>query len=292
MPTTSRASSTFARSRGREEPCEPTQNRPSEHAEPSKQFQGFFRGLGVTSKEPICNKRATELGRVHQAAHFAIGCQKWDDGIRGLSTTHMAYSDPQVIYATCDAPDKNASVVELRQIRFNPDAHYRTEQREQYEDPGAQPLDEPFRKPVTVFLGDDEPELITQFGLAHCRPADADARRAARFRAAGSGTLVPTSLWPKGVRSNPIHGGPRALDGHDLGIQNGLDWKRISANSSAIVEEAHIRNPILGHHVPLSAYAAPSMRTTSQILCEHNASVPPLRSLGSLRPHEQPMSAR
>lgn len=233
-------------------------------------------------------KRQTSTGRLHQAAHFAIGCEKWDDGAnRGPSSSHQAYADPQIVYAVCDAPDKNASVVELRQIRHNPDCHYRTEQREQYEDPGEQPLDLPFRLPVNVHLGDDEPELVSQFTVAHCRPADADAQRAAALRAAGSGTLVPTSLWPKGVRSNPIHGGPRALDSHDLGIQNGLDWKRISGNTSAIVEEAHLRNPILGHHVPLSAYSAPSLRTTAQMLGEQNGVSPPLMSLAALRPHSR-----
>lgn len=249
-------------------------------------FGGLFRGLGSTSKEPVCCKRGTTLKRLHDSTHFAIGCQKWDDGARGPSTTHLAFMDPQVVYATCDAPDKNMSVVELRQCSFEPSVHYRTEQRERFLDPGPQPRDRICVREVCVHLGDDRPQLITQSKDAHNRISEEESYRAAALRAAGAGSLVPTSMWPKPVRANPITGGQRNADLHDLGVANGIRFDRVSGNATNIVTEACIRNPILGQHVPLSAYALKDgARTTVDLVAQANASVPPLRSLGALRPN-------
>lgn len=282
MPATCRSASTFARAEGHADSVI-VQTQPSQHAE--NHYDGLFRGLGVTSREPVCNRRHPSLARLHQATHFAIGCKKWDDGARGPSAAHAAFTDPEVVYATCDAPDKNASVVELRQVRFDPDAHYRTEQRQRFPHPGAQPRDKPFKEKVTVHLGDDRPELLTQTGAVHCRVPDPEAQRSASLRSAGAGTLLPTSVWPKPVRCNPIDGGPRSLDNHDLGVANGIRFGRISGNYSAIVPEANVRNPIHGHHAPLDSYgASQNMHTTKDLVAKANTEVPPLRSLAAVRP--------
>ncbi|CAJ1457474.1 unnamed protein product [Effrenium voratum] len=106
--------------------------------------------MGATSKEVICSKKASQTKRLHEATHFAIGCQKWDENTRGASVSHSTFVDPEVVYATCDAPDKNMSVVELRQQAFKPETHYRTEQRDRFEDPGPQPPNDTLTPPVTV----------------------------------------------------------------------------------------------------------------------------------------------
>jgi hypothetical protein len=260
-----------------------THNRPSQHAD--YQFEGVFRGLGTTSKEPICSKRSSSLKRVHDATHFAIGCKKWDEGARGLSTTHTAYLDPQVVYATVDAPDKNMSVVELRQCHFDPEHHYRTEQRERFEYQGPQPRDMPCKLPISVHLGDDRPLFELQSHAAHRKIAEDESQRYKGLRAAGSGVLIPMNVWPRPERCNPLTGGPRSPDNYDLSVAAGIQFPRITQNSSNIFMEAHVRNPILGHHVPLSEYGAvKNMRTTMDLINDANTQVPPLRSLGALRP--------
>mmetsp|Transcript_3101 Transcript_3101/g.4838 ORF Transcript_3101/g.4838 Transcript_3101/m.4838 type:complete len:284 (+) Transcript_3101:65-916(+) len=260
----------------------PQQSRPAQHAD--HQFEGFFRGLGATSKQPTCSKRASTLGRLHNATHFAVGCHKWDEGARGPSTTHTTFTDPQVVYGTFDAPDKNMSVVELRQCNHEPKVHYRTEQRERFEDPGPQPRDKSMKALVSVFLGDDRPVLENQSRATH-RWDEEENQRQAALRAAGAGVLIPTNPWPKPVRCNPITGGPRSTDVYDLGVDNRIRFDRVTQNSSSILMEAHVRNPIMGYHVPFSDYgAAPGMRTTMKLVDDVNAGVPPLRSLGALRP--------
>eukprot|EP00933_Yihiella_yeosuensis_P082568 TRINITY_DN96496_c0_g1_i2.p1 TRINITY_DN96496_c0_g1~~TRINITY_DN96496_c0_g1_i2.p1 ORF type:complete len:299 (-),score=43.33 TRINITY_DN96496_c0_g1_i2:69-935(-) len=265
---------------------EPSQNRPSQHAD--HQYEGFFRGLGATSKEPICSKKSSSLKRLHDATHFAVGCQKWDGG-RGPSTTHTAFTDPEVVYATCDAPDKNTSIVELRQCHFDANVHYRTEQRERFEDPGPQPPNQMCKSLKTqVFLGDDKPVLQTQSHASHRRLEEEESSYSKALRAAGSGVVLPTGVWPKPVRCNPITGGPRNLDIRDVCEANGVQFPRITQNSSTIMMEANVRNPIFGHHTPLTEYRRPvkgNMRTTMDITQDVSKDVPPLRSLGALRPH-------
>mmetsp|Transcript_43772 Transcript_43772/g.121638 ORF Transcript_43772/g.121638 Transcript_43772/m.121638 type:complete len:286 (-) Transcript_43772:25-882(-) len=284
MPATGRSTSTFARSG----PCSGevarlSTKRPSEHAE--HQYQGFFRGLGATSKQPICGKRNTSLKRLHDATHFAVGCEQWDGGDRATSTAHADFGDPGIVYASVDAPDKNASAVELRQLEHKPGLHYCTEQRERFYDPGPQPLEPPYRSEVTVHLGDDCPELRSNSSAVHGRILEHEVHRAGALRAAGSGVLIPTSHWPKPVRCDPVTGGPRSVDNYDLGVANQLKFGRITANSSNVVSEANIRNPVLGHHVPLAALERPQMRSTVDIVKDANSSVPPLRSLAAVRPH-------
>lgn len=260
------------------------QARPAEHEE--HQYQGFFRGLGATSKQPVCSKGRTQLKRLHDATHFAIGCEKWDEvGTRNASTAHSTYVDPGIVFATVDAPDKNASAVELRQLEHQPGTHYRTEQRERFPDPGPQPLDPQYRYPATVHLGDDCPELRSQSVAAHARIPEMEVQRAGALRAAGSGVLVPTSSWPKPVRCHPVTGGPRSVENYDLGVANQMRFGRLNANKSTIVHEANVRDPILGHHMPLAALERPHARSTAALVDEHNLSVPPLRTLGALRPH-------
>jgi len=260
------------------------QTRPAEHDE--HQYHGFFRGLGATSKQPVCSKRNTSLKRLHDATHFAMGCEKWDEaGVRSTSNAHASYGDPGIVFATVDAPDKNASAVELRQLEHHPGTHYRTEQRERFLDHGPQPRDPQYRYNPTVHLGDDRPELCSQAGAAHARIPDAEVHRAGALRAAGSGVLVPTSSWPKPVRCNPLTGGPRSVDNYDLGIANQMRFGRLSANSSAIVNEANVRDPVLGHHLPLAALERPHARSTAALVHEANSTVPALRTLGALRPH-------
>ncbi|CAK9094284.1 unnamed protein product [Durusdinium trenchii] len=231
------------------------QSRPAQHAE--NQYEGFFKGMGSTSKEVICSKKASQLKRLHEATHFAIGCQKWDEDTRGASVSHSTFVDPEVVYATCDAPDKNMSVVELRQQVFKPVTHYRTEQRDRFEDPGPQPKNDPLIPPVTVHLGDDQPGYALQSHAVH-RKIPAEEHHGARaLRAAGSGVLIPTAVFPKPVRCNPVTGGPRNLDVYDLGVANAVRHDRVSQNSSTIVREAHVRNPISGTVMPLHEYANP-----------------------------------
>lgn len=287
MPASGPSASPFARGGGHSDGTAGLVNcHPSEHAE--KQFVGFFRGLGTTSKEPICNKRNSSLKRLHDGTHFAVGCKMWDEGGRGSSVAHASYADPGVVYSTCDAPDKNSSALELRQGRFDPVAQYRTEQRERFAHHGPQALDLPYKAEVAVHLGDDCPELLTQSKTTHGRISPEETQRASSLRAAGAGSLVPTSIWPKPVRCNPIDGGPRTLDNQDLGTANGVRFGRNSHNRSAIVMEANVRNPVLGLHIPHAAHAAPAhvgVSSTEHIVKQANDAVPHLRSLGALRPH-------
>jgi len=244
----------------------------------------MLRGVGATSKETICAKKSSMTGKIHNATHFAVGCKKWDeDSVRGQSRTHTDYPDHQVVYATCDAPDKNASVVELRQQGFRPDVHYRTEQRERFDHPGAQPLDLPYRAHISVHLGDDQPGFATQQQSVH-RPLSDEARRSSPLLSAGQGALEPNSVLPRPPRPHVIHGGGRSIDNYDLGVHAGHNFNRYTANSSAICYEANTRNPILGHHIPHAAMHHPHMRTTADQITEANATQPTLRSLGALRP--------
>lgn len=281
-----RSAPSFARGPGREEVAAAAPGGPSRHAE--HQYEGFFRGLGATSREPVCGKRNSSLKQFHGAAHFAIGCQKWDEGPDAISTAHASFVDPGVAYACCDAPNGNSSAVELEHSRHDPTVHYRTEQRERFQNFGTPARDPPYRAQATVHLGDDRPDLVTQSKMVHGRLSPEEADRAAALRAAGAGTLVPTSFWPKPVRCDPINGGPRRVDNHDLGMATGMQFGRISQNSSAMVWEANARNPILGVHVPLKELAAPRAPNapppSTQVVAEANASVPHLRSLGALRP--------
>jgi len=261
---------------------------PSEHSE--HQYEGHFKGLGVTSKEPVVSKRSNSLAKLHMATHFAIGCKKWDEAAtRGTSTAHSCFTDPEVVYATRDCPDKNASILELRQREHIPETHYRTEQRERFEHPGGPPRELSFPLGASkVHFGDDTPELVTATASAHHRPPDSEAERAAAFRSAGLGALAPNTVWNKPPRVNPITAGPRALDVNDFGIAAGNRHGRISANRSHIVMEHNVRNPVLGYHTAIESYKnmVPDMRTTCKIVEDANYEVPHLRSLGALRPHE------
>lgn len=46
-------------------------------------------------------------------------------------------------------------------------------------------------------------------------------------------------------------------DVYDLGVANAVRHDRVSQNSSTIVREAHVRNPISGTVMPLHEYANP-----------------------------------
>lgn len=286
MPASGRSSVPLSRGGPRTVEQGPTQYLPSQHSE--HQYEGLLSGLGVSSKEPVVSKRSNSLAKLHMATHFAVGCKKWDDpGGRGLSTNQAAFQDPEVVYATRDCPDKNASIVELRQREHIPTVHYRTEQKERFDHPGYQPLDEPFPLGLSkVHFGDDQPELCTSTASAHHRAPDDEARRAAEFRRAGCGTLVPTSIWNKPPRVNPITAGPRSIDNHDYGMDAGMRFERVSANRSNIIMEHNIRNPIMGHHIPVESYRTPHAKTSGDIVADANNKVPALRSLGALRPHQ------
>lgn len=281
----SRSSSLLSRGGPRIAERGPAQYLPSEHAE--NQYEGHFKGLGVTSKEPVVSKRSNSLAKLHMATHFAIGCKKWDaEHTRGRSTSHAVFTDPEVVYATRDCPDKNASIVELRQRDHVPETHYRTEQRERFEHPGAQPRELPFNLGASkVHFGDDEPELITSTASVHHRPADAEAHRAAAFRQAGLGALVHNTVWHKPPRVHPITAGPRSLESHDFGHAAGNQHGRISGNRSHIIMDHNVRNPVLGYHIPMESYKTPA-RTTCELVEDANNAVPHLRSLGALRPLE------
>lgn len=237
----------------------PVQSHPSEHAE--QQFDGLFRGIGVTSKEPICGKRSSSLKRLHDATHFAVGCEKWDGGGRGPSTAHEAYADPQVVYATVEAPDKNASMVELRQCRFDPEAHYRTEQRERFSELGAQPRDPlcTAASRASVHFGDHHRELVPHMVAVHRKFEEEESQRTAFLRAAGVGTLVPTGALPKPVRCNPVTGGPRLVDNHDFGMDRRMQFGRVTSDHGDIAGEDARRGAkdLLYWHLPGAAREGP-----------------------------------
>ena len=69
-------------------------------------------------------------------------------------------------------------VVELRQQVFKPASHYRTEQRDRFDDPGPQPRNDTLVPSVTVHLGDDRP------GYSPAIPCGAseDSQRGAGWR--------------------------------------------------------------------------------------------------------------
>jgi hypothetical protein len=275
----------------------PAQYLPSEHSE--HQYEGLLKGVGITSKEPIVSKRSNSLAKLHMATHFAIGCNKWDEeNARGQSTSHATFRDPEVVYATRDCPDKNASIVELRQRDHIPETHYRTEQRERFDHPGNQPKEMPFALGRSkVHFGNDTPELVTVTASVHHRPADNEAQRAAAFRSAGLGALVTNTVWDKPPRVHPITAGPRSLEAHDFGHAAadprschaaGGRFGRISSNRSALIMDHNVRDPVAGVHIPLESYKTEA-RTTYQIVEDANRRVPHLRSLGALRPHPEPV---
>lgn len=227
--------------------------------------------------------------KIHDMTHFAIGCQKWDqDDFRKCSQAHQDFPDYKVVYATCDVPDKNASVVELRMQQFNAEAHYRTEQRERFQALDPQPRELPFAPEGgmhTDAFGTEPRDYSTQSAVVHDSKHD-DARRVATsLRFAGQGALVNNSVLPKPERGHLIHGGPRTVDMYTLGVENGNRHNRYTANHSAIVWEPNSRDPILGHHVLHSSLVAPGMKTTAEQIAEANVTMPKLRSLGAIRPH-------
>jgi len=293
MPPGGRATSAsaVARGGGHGDGGGASQCHPSQHSD--TQYGGLFRGLGVSSKEPVCGKKNSTTKMIQNSTHFAVGCKKWEDEqCRGISMSHVTFADPEVVYGTCAAPDKNSSTVELRQRNFVAEVHFRTEQRERYEHPGMAAHDARgalVKHQPQIHLGDDVPELITQTQVAHGRLTPESSERASSLRAAGAGTLVRTSVWAKDNRCNPVTGGPRNLDLHDLQSAAGLNFSKMTHNNSTIVMEANVRNPILGHHVPLEVLAALAvpgkMYASEHHVAAANASVPPLRSLGALRPH-------
>lgn len=144
--------------------------------------------------------------------------------------------------------------MELRQQVFRPELHYRTEQRDRYFDPGPQVRNEALVPPVTVHLGDDRPGYALQSQAVHRRILQEEHETCRALRAAGSGVLIPTAVFPKPVRCNPVTGGPRSMDVYDLGVANAVRHDRVSQNSSTIVREAHVRNPISGEIIPMHEY--------------------------------------
>jgi hypothetical protein len=251
-----------------------------------QEYEGLFKGVGVTSKEPVFGKKGNSVGELHKATHFAVGCQKWDDhAVRGKPRSHAEHAHPEVTYGTCDAPENNISQIELGHQEHSGAAHYRTEHRVRYDHLGPQPREQPFNYQGSVCLGSDQQLLQSQKKAVHARIEDGELQRSAAMRAAGQGALVPTSQWPKPPRCHVLHGGPRSVDSYDLGVMDGGKHGRITGNYSNVVYEANTRDPILGYHVPLAAQApSTGMRTTSDLIAEANEQVPPLRSLMAVRP--------
>jgi hypothetical protein len=252
----------------------------------NEQYQGLFKGLGVSSRQPVCNRRNTDLKRLHFSTHFAIGCHKWDSKCQGPSTAREHYTDPCVAYVRRDAPQKNASVLEMRQGGYDGDTHFRTEQRERFADLGPQPRQQKCDIDQTasqVHLGDDKPELVSHSNAVHASAMEPDALDYEIDRAAGVGARLQTSSWPKPERCNPINGGPRNPDAHD--IHPDINFSRVTANCSNIVRVANVRDPILGHHLPKAHFQVPGAKSTFEVISDHNKAVPPLRSLAAVRPH-------
>lgn len=255
------------------------------------QYEGHFKGLGVRSKPPTCMKRASDLKKLHNLNHFAVGAKHWDSTDK-TSTSHEHYQDHGVAFQRHDIPDKMASVVDLKQSGYNPNAHFRTEQREKYEGqyrPRLPQCDPPACK---VHLGDDKPDISCSYSnLVHVRQDNRVLRSFATgqpSRAAGVGTLLRTTSLPAIPRVNPIHGGPRNPHPYDLhtdlkAVQT-MAFSRKTANHSSIVYHPNVRDPILGIHIPKDQIQVSDLKTTDQIIAENNSSVPPLKTLSSVRP--------
>lgn len=250
-----------------------------------QQYSGLFKGLGVSSRQPVCNRKNTDLKQLHFATHFAIGCHKWDTKACGPSSAHTAFTDPGVAYQRRDAPQKNASVVELRQGTYDGDTHFRTEQRERFADAGPQPRQRSCDPGASqVHFGDDRPDLMSHSTAVHQRLIAHDGSSES-LRAAGVGALIKTSNWPRPPRCDPVNGGDRHPYPDEL-HRDGY-FGRFTANRSNIVDTPNVRDPIHGYHIPKSHYDVPHMKKTEDIIAEHNASVPPLRSLSAIRPHSE-----
>lgn len=254
------------------------------------EVQGF-KGLGARSRVPVCNRRNSDLKLLHGIAHFAVGAKHWDDD-KKTSTYHEAYQDHGVCFQHIGIPEKNASIVQLEQGGYNPDAHFRTEQREKYTEcyrPRLPMCDPP---PCRVHLGDDKPDISSSYSNAvHVRQDNREMRSTSssqKFRAAGVGTLLRTTSQPRIPRVHPVTAGPRNPDPYDLhtdmeSVERGA-FNRKTANRSAIVYHPNVRNPILGVHIPKDKIQISDLKTTADIIAEGNSSVPHLRTLSALRP--------
>lgn len=252
------------------------------------QYEGLWRGLGISSREPVTGKRANGLKQLHAGTNFDIGPATGHD--RGSSTTHTSYADHGVVYPTHNAPDGNTSKVDLRQGSIPLEARYRTEQRERFVHPGPCQQRRGCKPAMaTVHLGADARNFFTtQMKAAHANPTSMLSEETLRpgglhLAAAGQNALarLPGERRSRPPRCNPIHGGPRQEDGHDAGVAAGMQFRRTSNNASAVVSEAHIRNPLLGHCTPREATID---HRSPEVVARANADVPPLRSLGALRP--------
>lgn len=259
--------------------------------DPLQQYEGLFKGLGVRSRPPICQRRNSDLKQLHGIAHFAVGAKHWDSADK-TSTTHEAYQDHGVSFQRHNIPEKNASCVELMQGGYDGNVHFRTEQRERYKDvyqPRRAAIDPP---PCRVHLGDDKPELGSHSNAVHVKQDERDFRSSFNgqpLKAAGVGTLLRTTSWPRIPRVNPVTAGPRAPDAYDLhtdllSVQTEA-FGRKTANRSSIVYHPNVRDPILGVHIPKDKIQVSDLKTTAEIIAENNSSVPRLRTLSSVRPH-------
>lgn len=257
---------------------------------PTEQFEGLFKGLGVSSKTPICKKRDTDLKKLHSIAHFAVGAKHWDS-LQKTSTSHEAYQDHGVAFQRHDIPDKMASVVELKQGGYDGKTHFRTEQRERFVSCYRPRLPQCDPPPCRVHFGDDKPELASHSNAVHVMQDDRDLRSpfsGQPFRAAGVGTLLRTTSMPRIPRVNPVTAGPRNPDPYDMhtnlqNVQTGA-FGRKTANHSSIVRHPNVRDPILGIHKPKDSLQISDLKTTADMIAEQNSSVPSLRTLSAIRP--------
>merc|ERR550514_353907 len=145
--------------------------------------------------------------------------------------------------------------------------------------------------PCRVHLGDDKPELASHSNAVHVRQDNREMRSTSssqQFRAAGVGTLLRTTSWPRVPRGNPVTAGPRNPDPYDfhtdLQSVETSAFGRKTANRSSIVYHPNVRDPILGVHIPKDKIQVSDLKTTAEIIAEGNSSVPHLRTLSALRP--------
>jgi hypothetical protein len=144
---------------------------------------------------------------------------------------------------------------------------------------------------VRVHLGDDKPELASHSNAVHVSQDNPEFRFTSSgkpFRAAGVGTLLRTTSWPRVPRVNPVTAGPRNPDPYDLHTNlctvQTKAFGRKTANHSSIVSHPNVRDPIMGIHIPKDKIQVSDLKTTAEIIAENNSSVPPLRTLSSVRP--------
>lgn len=188
--------------------------------------------------------------------------------------------------------------MELKQGKYDPSTHFRTEQRERFADRGPQK-----RRPQCeggesqVVFGDDPHDgYASQMTRVHSLGSTAASTEglfgvpgtavSRTLRGAGVGALLNSNpKWPRPCRSDVLTGGPIREPSYLQGEEPGY-YPKSSGNRCFIHPglDPQRRNPVLG--VYQQEFKGP-LDKTQDIIARENGRAPPLRSLGSVRPMEQ-----